>query len=393
MKTLSGVLLRFSPLRVCLFGALWICATDVPAAFARIEFHLHDAPLSDGKVEFKSGACDPVSSPPESNAQQTIQSETASYVVLVDPSQILRGGYGSFIYEFYVQQKSGQPATQWCRVRVQGIPLGTFMDQMSDVLFRVGESSNGEDGKIRIPLYNTANSKPILEAELPSSLARVSLSGESRIEINIANMLRDLSVGLYKDVEVEAGHPTLWQGLPQAALHLPRAGPTILQPAQKLKTGIILTVRPNRWHALGASIFPLAPDQRHEMITLNLNYDTPGGNPGILQIPVPIRFVPSFWSLLSAVLLGAIFGGLLAQLLPKSGPQSLKWYKAFLIAVVAGLLAEAIGIVLVFGKSEFRLLGFELDPYQLLPAAVIGALVGLYGFRKADDFLGLFRKP
>jgi len=55
-------------------------------------------------------------------------------------------------------------------------------------------------------------------------------------------------------------------------------------------------------------------------------------------------------------------------------------------------IAEVLGIMLVYGGSEFRLFGFELDPYQLLPVGAIGALVGLVGFRNADDFLRFFQE-
>jgi hypothetical protein len=106
-----------------------------------------------------------------------------------------------------------------------------------------------------------------------------------------------------------------------------------------------------------------------------------------------VRFRPSFWNLALAVLIGAFIGSGLGLLLSKKDPAAtLEWYKAMLIALGLGIIAEALGMILVNGNSEFRLLGFELDPYQLLPASLIGVLVGLVGFRSADDFLGLFKK-
>jgi hypothetical protein len=92
-----------------------------------------------------------------------------------------------------------------------------------------------------------------------------------------------------------------------------------------------------------------------------------------------------------SVFVGAIAGSLLAQL-GKTSVDGMKWYKAFVVALLCAGIAEVLGIMLVYGGSEFRLFGFELDPYQLLPVGAIGALVGLVGFRNADDFLKLLKK-
>jgi hypothetical protein len=69
-------------------------------------------------------------------------------------------------------------------------------------------------------------------------------------------------------------------------------------------------------------------------------------------------------------LVGAIAGSLLAQLGKKTGVDGMKWYEAFGVALLASGIAEVLGIMLVYGGSEFRLFGFELDPYQLLPVVL-----------------------
>lgn len=371
-------------------ATFWVCLVGSSFAPAEVNLQVHDVTVNDGKVEFKASLCEPAPAPVASDQIQTAQAETPTYLVTVDLARTVHGSFGYFVYEFFVRQKNA--STQGCIVRVQGIPSGTFVDKMANVSFQVWSSGTPEDGGIRIPLYNVTYSKPIVEGFVTPPVASVSLTGESPVEIDIANILLDLPVGLYEDVAADASQPALWQEH-KASLHLPRPGSYILQPGQRLRGGISLLVKPNPWRALSASMFPLAPDQPHETVTLSLNYDTPGGIPGTLQIPVPIRFKPSFWSLLLAVLLGSIVGGLLGQLIPRAEEVQATWYRALLVAVLASLLTEALGIILVFGKSQFRLFGFELDPYQLLPVTVIGALVGLYGFRRADDFFNLFKKP
>lgn len=260
-----------------------------------------------------------------------------------------------------------------------------------NVTFHVGEGVQLEDGLVRIPLYNFVYTKSILQGHAGDQLLPVSLSGSTTLNVTLNNMLSDLPIGLYPEVTVSPGHGSYWQETPQGAVHIPHSNATVLAAGQSLDGAVVLNLRPNPWHALGASIFPLAPGRAHETLTLYVSYDSPGGVPGTLEIPVAIRFTPSFWSLILSVLAGAITGSLLAQLGRTSG-DGMKWYNAFAVALLCAGIAEVMGIVLVYSGSEFRLFGFELDPYQLLPVGVIGTLVGLVGFRNADDFLKRFKK-
>ena len=186
-------------------------------------------------------------------------------------------------------------------------------------------------------------------------MSPVNLSGGTTLDVTLNNTLSDLPIGLYPDVTVSPGQQSYWQGNPQAVVHLPRSGSRVLDAGLTVHSAVVLNLRPNPWHALGASIFPL-------------------------------------WSLILSVLVGAIAGSLLAQLGKKTSADGMKWYKAFAVALLASGIAEVFGIILVYGGSEFRLFGFELDPYQLLPVAAVGALVGLVGFRNADDFLRFFQE-
>jgi hypothetical protein len=376
--------------RSVLLGLSFLSPLSPWPLFASVTLQIPDVNLPDGKVEFRPGICDSTAVP-AGLPQQMPQSTTGNYTVSVDLGKTTHGSYGYFIYPVYVHPNSG--TGQNCGFRVQVLPSGTFVDKVADVSFHVGEGSQLEDGLIRIPLYNFVYSKSILQGHAAAKLLPVSLSGATTLDVTLSNALQDLAIGLYPDVTVSAGHESYWQGNPQAMVQLPRSGSRVLAAAQTLDGAVLLNLRPNPWHALGASIFPLAPDQPHETLTLYVNYDTPGGIPGTLEIPIAVRFRPSFWSLILSVLVGAIAGSLLAQLVKKSNGDGMKWYRAFAVALLAAGIAEVLGIILVYGGSEFRLFGFELDPYQLLPVAAVGSLVGLVGFRNADDFLKLFQRP
>lgn len=375
--------------RNALLGLVVLFSICLRPISASVTLQIPDVNLPDGKVEFRPGVCDSVGMPAVL-PQQMPETTTNSYVVMVDLVNTTHGSYGYFVYPIYVHSNSGNGRD--CVFHVQVLPSGTFVDKMADVSFHVGEGTVMEDGTTRIPLYNFAYSKSILQGHAGTKLSSVSLNGETTLDITLSNVLADLAIGLYPDVTVSPEHGSYWDGGPKAILQLPHSSSRILNAAQTLDGAVALSVRPNPWHALGASIFPLAPDKPHETMTVYVNYDTPGGVPGTLEIPVAIRFRPSFWSLILAVFAGAIAGSLLAQLGKKPGADDMKWYRAFAVALLASVIAEVLGIMLVYGGSEFRLFGFELDPYQLLPVAAVGALVGLLGFRNADDFLKRFQK-
>lgn len=368
------------------------CFSTCPAqGQTQLQMKLDDVNLDNGHIHFRPSSCDVEPAPSIQNLQQMPQGETTTYLVFADveKTSLL---YSTFIYPFYVERKGATPPVQMCEFRVQATPSGAFADQMYELGFQVGDHTQElESGTINVPLHNNAYKQPILQAEAPSPFAIVSLNGRYPVAVKIVNLLPALPV-LLSGVNATPDNPSFWQESPTAVLHF-SGGATVLQPAESLDTGIELNLTPNRWHALGASIFPIAPNKAQETIHLSVNFNTPGGIPGALELPVPVRFKPSFWNLSLAVLLGAAIGSGMGLLLPqKNSTKSIEKYKAVLIALGFGIVAEALGMILVNGNSEFRILGFELDPYQLLPATLIGVLVGLMGFRSAGDFLGLFKQ-
>jgi hypothetical protein len=353
------------------------------------QLQVDDADLSDGRVHFKPSSCDVEPAPsPESLQQMSQATGTSHYSLFVDITKT-SFFYGSFVYPFYVAKTSSTPQLQMCVFRVQATPSGVFVDQMADVTVHIkNEGGEIEDGSVTVPLHNSSYREPILRAEPPSPFASVSLSGQYPVAVKISNLLHDLPVSLTA-IRVSVDHPTEWQVQPQGRFNLSQAGQ--LQPGQTLDAGVEVNLVPNRWHALGASIFPIAPDKAQETVHLSIDFNTPGGIPGTLEVPLTLRFKPSFWNLAFAVVIGALVGSGVGLLFPTGGDR-LQWYKAVPIAIALGIIAEVVGMILVNGNSEFRLLGFELDPYQLLPASLVGVLVGLAGFRSADAFLGMFKK-
>ncbi|HEV7766326.1 MAG TPA: hypothetical protein VGQ76_15080, partial [Thermoanaerobaculia bacterium] len=101
-----------------------------------------------------------------------------------------------------------------------------------------------------------------------------------------------------------------------------------------------------------------------------------------LAIAVPVRFVP--WP--PFLFFVAIVGAFVGTLVPPAARKR-KWkdfWRAVATAVIVTVIVQAFAMVLVANNSEFRLLGFELDPFQMLPATLLGVLIGLGGFKSLE---------
>jgi len=362
-----------------------------PAAATTV-LKLDDATFPDGRVEFRQGACDTVPALSLPDLKQMIPAQTQNYDLYLD-AQHVELAYGVyFVYGFYVRSRhEGPDQGRVCNATIRAFPKDSFVDTFADVTFRVGDPANLESGTINMPLHNISYHKPILQSISPDSLYKIALRGQRSFDLRLVNLLPNLPVYLQSVVDANPENQNYWIIPPHAELHLGNQGQSQLDPGQSLEDGVKLTLQPNPWKALGASIFPpLGPKQTHDTVYLRLNFRTPGGVPSVFEIPVHLRFQPSGFSLVLGVLIGATIGTLLAWAIQgtvaAAGVVS-KTYKKFLVGFGSSIAVELLGMILVAKDSEFRVLGLELDPYQMLPALCIGLVFGLASFLKADTIL------
>jgi hypothetical protein len=295
------------------------------------------------------------------------------FTVLRDPEAEGPGPYGeTFTYVLFVRSPKGEDAC----FRFAARPVGSFFDQRFAVPASITDGQREVRGDLTLTLHNTDQAPHYLSAVTLDAPAAVSLLGDSEIWLRLENLLADVPLAIS---EVEALRPASILRQATAQSHL---GTRMLAGGEAARA-VTLVVEPIPHRALGRSIFPLASTEAHEAITLLVRYHTPSGVERVREISVPIRFRPSIWSLAGIVAVGGVAGSLLglAQK-PRPGKpprrQIGQWLKAALIAIILAFIAEAVGIVL---QGEMTILGHSADPYQLLTAWLIGALVGAFGFR------------
>lgn len=314
-------------------------------------------------------------------------SPTQRYHVCADLAEISASEkYGTVSYAIDVEPKAGTVGQPARRFTFLGTPRGNFIDQLADIEFRLSVDgdldppAHGHSNVLHLPIHSVSG-EPLLVGFPEDPPEKVRIGSQDFIWIKLGNKLDDLSVVALR-AKAEAGDESLWKGEVEAELRT--KGP-ILAGEPQLRS-VKLTLEPEPLKALGKAFFPhrrLAKDEVadesgleaagiHEVISVYVTHRTQSGSERDLEIEVPVQFVPSVPGLLLAVLLGAIVGSAAAAARRRSSVRD--WLRAAGLALLAAVVVEAVGLVLVNYDSELRILGITLDPYQLVPAGLVGAL-------------------
>jgi hypothetical protein len=139
-----------------------------------------------------------------------------------------------------------------------------------------------------------------------------------------------------------------------------------------------LNLAPNTIPALLQGALAVRTDVPHDTLSLVLTYHTvPGGTDRRQTVSAKVRFGPGLLGLALA-LCGGITLGLAARYLltGKLGKENERALHAILSALVLGVIAEFVGIMLTaYGNSRLILFGLDIDPRQLFPAFILAILV------------------
>jgi hypothetical protein len=304
---------------------------------------------------------------------------TTSYKVFADLSDIKWSRHGFFRYSIYVLPKragEGEPAC----FTVNGDPIGTFPTQDVVVEFIVRDGEKEERERISLPVSGPDATGGLV---FPSRTepAEIELPGATEIPLPLQNMLSKWPISVKG---VQQPHPTkIWSS---AGLDFKESFE--IEPGRK--RDMMLVLKPNSAQALTKLFFSKTGRTAHETVLATLDYSTPWGVPGSLAIEIPVRFVPWPPLLFLAIALGTLLGSVIPILTGQR--RRAHWLRAFVASLLIAIVVELLAMVLVSFDSEFRLLGVELDPFQLLPAMLIGVFMGLLGFRSLDILMKFLSK-
>lgn len=386
-------------------GVLLGLAATAPAA-AEVELQLLPVSIEgNAQVEFRLSFTEPVRDHLDGQSTEGWLCEPCgAYRVCADLLQIQSDRFlTSFSYVLYVQPRSTSGLSDLTRFRFSAKPIGRFLDQEALVDFVLTVDGVADSGSLRLPVHGIS-SDPFLASGLSEKPVRLQIGGGETISIDLTNRLQDLDVLVGGELRVSTDKPGLWAGLPTAALEPPlgQGEEFRLRPGSTAPGKVKLKPVPVRSKALLAAFFPFKKKQQsanqgaeeedlagvHDRITVYVPYRTQGGLKREHAVTVPIRFRPSAFELLIAVGLGALLGNLAPW---SRRERSLKnWLRGAGSAVVMGIVAWLVAVFLVENDSQLRILGTELDPYQILPVGLLGLVVGLWGFKGVDVLNKIF---
>lgn len=338
-----------------------------------LELHIEAVDTQPGDCRFRFVYDDEAENPPDRRQRNILRATTASYNVWIDPDAIQKEKFDiRFNYEFYAQLRSGGPIR---RIDVEATPKGAFEDRYVLARFQLIEGQQKEDGQITLPVFGETVAD--------------SLAGETdRQDAFLANPktfdlpLKNLSNSWLEIREVRAsGDGDLWQ-----SVTVDRKGaPIRVEMKQTSGDQLKVTLKPNVVQAFVRALTPRSQDAIDDTITAYVTYDTRARRGRQYSIKIPVRFVPWMPQLFLIVIVGAFVG----SFVPKSA-RGKKWTErmaAFGSVVPVAVLAELLAMVLKATKTGITLFGFDLDPFQLPTAGIIGVFVGMAGYRSLALFL------
>src|SRR3954451_1262963 len=336
------------------------------------------------KIKFDKNDCESIDALPFAKGDENVNHfQLPHYDLYFRIDDIVpKKTFGFIRYRFYVKPKPPEGGVNECVI--SGKPSGSFRPQLADVNLYVGEEAVGRDSAtIHLPILSLT-SPAYLAAPPWAEPEKIEIGHENEIDLQLQNLLADWPIRI--SAVSQPSRKEIWQQAELLVKGQQEFAPFDIPTGGVSKDRLVLKLSPNSWRALLNALFSHTVKGDPERVTASLEYTAQLGlkdpEKETLEIDVPLRFVP--WPPLLIVVL--ILGTLLGSLIPLTTGQRRRtdWLHAFGASLPTAILAWLVAILLVQNNSEFRLLGFALDPFQLLPATLIGALLGLQGFRSLE---------
>jgi hypothetical protein len=302
-----------------------------------------------------------------------VDTRNHKFRLYVDLSNITPYKDAYYLYDIYVSRLANGPQLP-IGYRLQAEPIGSFSDGWREITFEIQAGSEADSGTIRIPIHSFTPVDALIPDNSLTKIHEVALAQESTIQVRLRNVLEDIGITVDPKAEISTEQSGYWKKL---EITSPNGRTILTVPKSSTADVFELKIQPDAFQALTASLPPLRDGSAHTELTVNINYHVDhGGGDRRFELHIPIRFVPSIWSLLLIVLLGACVGTVFCSLLPSGHKKGNLKSSSFIAAIALGMIVEVVGMILIANNSKLILLGLELDPFQLLTSFMIGVICG-----------------
>jgi hypothetical protein len=279
-------------------------------------------------------------------------------------------------YIFYVRAHDTQAVT---RHKLRAEPLGMFPDQVVTVKLIVEQGTRTDTADVPLPVAAGPGNQPAegLTLGIDDGMLRVPLWGPKQVSLRLHKTWAIVPLSVAVEVTPEANE--YWNKKPQVAT------PTV-DMRQITQADLDVALEPTFGSAVQASLLSTSLDKAHTALRAKVTYRNEyfQDRPLSFEQSIPVRFWPSLGWLALSLVVGVALGSLLRLLTPAAARVRWSvWFKATLAAALAALILWCIGALLVSFDSKFVVVGYDLDPRQILPTLLLGAICGLLGFEAA----------
>lgn len=263
---------------------------------------------------------------------------------------------------------------------ITGHSQGEFDDRTAVVSLVASGEEGSETFNFKIPIHSKSSTGFLSLAVTPepAELIAVWIGSEMRVRIRAKNRLSDLAVHIPRSSPPTVDHDEQYWQIAEARWLDDSTSDLVVGAGEEVAVADVL-LRSEGWNCLRTSILPTPKRWRDELgLRVNLRYASFGGGPRTGDLAIRIRFMPNLWSMLLALATGALVSVGVTAVGDSARRQSRKLVASLASTFLTGVVIIAIGIVLVSNDSEFRLLGYTLDPYQLLSIFLVGLFSGFF---------------
>jgi hypothetical protein len=287
------------------------------------------------------------------------------YEILMDPdSMVYNPKCDCFTFDLVVRTANAvDPAWTYA---VSAFPVGRFADTRAPITVKLQNGSNPPaTAEVEIPLHSSeyADAVQVIEAADQPFLP-VSLATAQAPTVHLKNQLAKFAIHI-TGLQLYPQCDQCWSTAATfTSIDIPAQGDILLS----------LNRKPLDIPALLNTAFILKRTSPHDVVLMKVFYNVDeGGVSKEKDLNLPIRFTPSIWQLLLAILSGALFGTVLRwRLDPAHSRISMN---LVLQSILFAGVAELVAVVLASYDSRLVLLGVDMDPRQFIPAIVLAGLV------------------
>jgi len=318
--------------------------------------------LEDGsQVTFKVFPASRVYSGP--TEQLSSVSDDGKYILFFDPDTITPvPRFRSFTFVVSIRQ-AGQNDASWYAYDVRAEPVGKFADVLANVKFKIKTGTQESAGLLKVPVHSTAYDGDLQRKMDDSAVIDAKVSRSPAISLR--NSLDNLGIHV-TGVEVHRNCERCWEDI--------QSGPLNVRIGSSASVDIPLNIRPKPLWAMLSTALILKKDKPQDTLAVKVWYNVEqGGISKDKTFNIPVRFAPSIWHLVMATIIGGIVGAFLKRILDHEDSR-ISW--GFVGKIVfLSIVAEFFAAVAASFDSKLIILSFDMDPRQIIPAAILAFTV------------------